>query len=321
METKAINERLVLGQLTAFSGEELKNLAMAMGLELPSSWNKARMAERMVRWMSECPVSAAGWFSHPLLKELRNLAGKTAVEEPIRLERRAPVMAEQLLAVGLAQWQGSALLIWPLAFAIARASDEAQEKALFEMDLCAEGMLCAYGILEENEWLERLCALFPDWNRAIAARCLRARLELLCVAQRLTRQGLRWWADAQMDEPLKWIGWYLTNRDMPYRQYLKDEYRLAALTGWIQEPPEKKALMDLLIAHGERREDAEDLLTMDMLERQNHPECGELPDFIAHIVQHHPDEEANVRTLYLAHCRHMALWKCRGDTLENQERA
>ena len=319
METKAFDEGTCIAQLMGFTKDELRDLSAAMGLPVAAFWSKDRICRAMVQAMGENPASTADWFSHPLLKELRDLSEHGRPAEPMMLGHQAPAMAEQLLAVGLAEWHGRALMIWPMAFQIAMASDEEREKARFQVDLCAEGMLCAYGIMEEGEWVRHMTALWEGWSEAQMARHLRARLELLDMTQHLIRQGRRWWADIQMDEPGQWVKWYLENQRMGYRMYSKREYRNAALTGWIQEPQEKEEIIKILTGHGMEQSQAEDALTMDMLECQNHPGREEAPGFVRHFVEHHPSEGERITELYRAYCRNMALWIYKGDTAKSRE--
>lgn len=319
METKVFDEGTCIDQLMGFTKDELRDLSAAMGVPVAAFWSKDRICRAMVQAMGENPVSTADWFSHPLLKELRDLSEYGIPAEPMILEYQAPAMAEQLLTVGLAEWRGRALMIWPMAFQIAAASDEEREKERFQVDLCAEGMLCAYGIMEEGEWVRRMTALWERWSEAQMARHLCARLELLDMTQRLVRQGRRWWADIQMDEPGQWVKWYLENQEMEYRIYSAREYRKAALTGWIREPQEKEEIIKLLTGHGMEQSQAEDALTMEMLERQNHPGREEAPGFVRHFVERHPLEGERITELYRAYCRNMALWIYKGDTAKSRD--
>ena len=83
METKAFDEGTCIAQLMGFTKDELRDLSAAMGLPVAAFWSKDRICRAMVQAMGENPASTADWFSHPLLKELRDLSehGRPAERE------------------------------------------------------------------------------------------------------------------------------------------------------------------------------------------------------------------------------------------------
>ena len=104
METKVFDEGTCIDRLMGFTKDELRDLSAAMGVPVAAFWSKDRICRAMVQAMGENPASTADWFSHPLLKELRDLSEYGIPAEPMILEYQAPAMAAFDRGVGGMAW-------------------------------------------------------------------------------------------------------------------------------------------------------------------------------------------------------------------------
>jgi hypothetical protein len=124
-----------------------------------------------------------------------------------------------------------------------------------------------------------------------------------------------WWFSDLVDEPEEWYAAMQRRSEIPYRPYSRADFIDFAVFAFCEPPRHYDELFALLQASGMDEEDAETILTEDIMNHRCQAEVHlDLPEFIRDIVARQSMQEAKkVLDLYIEFVNSIPTWLNKGN--------
>lgn len=300
---------------------EMQVNAIHFGENFPASWNKPKMADKLAQLYLENAAMFMRTLSMDTLIFVRGLHEKN-------LNGRIPAYSDnddfqavlddvlmELEIWGLVDYREEKIDVAAfLVSMIAGKLDAMHERVVMwqEMEDCAQGILLAYGLIAERRYIQILETCFPEMGSDELLSFLLHRTGICLTSMEMPMNNEIWWFHSAIEDA---EGWYLAiqaRKDIPYRDYTKDEYMDAAYRGVAKVPRNLEKLAGWLRGKGMPEEEALDrLLCMAF----DHASCLEIrhgiPEIIADLMDKDPE---HILDLWAAFQNDTPLWINKGHT-------
>lgn len=302
---------------------DMEHNALILGEKIPMSWNKEKMSKRLAEIYeknSEAFLCILSMYVLLFIKEIHNnrLNGKIhayADDEDNNL--LVNELCDQLEPWGLIEYNAGMIIISDMLINLVKRKMKAAESEIVvwqEMEICVQGILNTYGLLEEEHLLSILNDCFPDLSRDDIKSFLLRRTYLLSIAIQIPVEEQIWWFEESIDDVSGWY-WAMKNRkEIPYRIYTIDQYMQAALDGLPKEPKNFDALVEMLCEYGMSEEEAKENLLFAATER-----CmalhvkHDLPEFIHRVYWDGKKDLQHFLDLFMEFENDTPLWINKGN--------
>lgn len=300
---------------------DMQDIAEMFGETLPSSWKKEQMSQRLAEIYEQSVHAILPMLSLMVVSFLRmifekGLNGKLHASDYNFDAKCAPLdqLYDQLEYLGLIDYTGVKISVADILKNVVTNDQTDEQLAEWQqMEMCAEGIIMAYGILEERVFHRMFNDCYPDMNREETSAFLNHRLELLTQCGRICINGETWWFSGLIDDPEDWYIMMNTRKDIPYRKYTRNEYIEISITGLTRKPKNFDKLVTILIKNGMSQDEAEATLYSAAIDH-----CCQLdirsgiPDFIKEHTWDSMREAERIIGLYNEFANDTPIWYNKG---------
>jgi hypothetical protein len=302
---------------------DMQDIAEMFGEKLPEYWPKERMAHRLEEIYTREAGDLLAMFSYPVIsflasffeKEPSGILDSTRDTDPVFGDMEQ--IYDQLEYMGLIDFEAGRGTVSPflpdVVLKIRTLPHQLEEWQ--EMELCALGILDVYGLMEESHFLDVFYECYPRFSRDQAYSFLSRRIEIRIMSYVTDMGSGFWWFSDLVDEPEEWYAAMQRRAEIPYRPYSRADFIDFAVFAFCDPPRHYDELFGLLLASGLDEEDAETVLTEDIMGHRCQAETHlDLPEFIRDIVSSQSMPEAKkVLDLYIEFVNSIPTWLNKGN--------
>lgn len=274
---------------------DMQDIAQMFGERIPQSWIKDRMAQRVATIYEQNIPALLPMLSYitiasllAIFQQKRN--GKLPAVFSEEDKELAPFnhMLLQLEYLGLVDYaRGKVNIAAILEDALSRKQMVSEEQLTQwnTMELCALGILHAYGMLEKKTFHQIFRECYPELDELAVATYLNRRIAVRSAYSEARMENGTWLFIDQMEEPGRWFHALQSREDIPYRKYSREEYVTLATTGFLNKPKRYDELLTILLAQGMGRKEAESTLRSAAMEHRIHLDIksASIPNFVKDI--------------------------------------
>lgn len=304
---------------------EMQVNAMHFGENFPASWNKPKMADKLAQMYLENAVIFMRTLSMDTLLFIseiheKNLNGRIpAYSEDDDFQAVLDDVLMQLEVWGLVDYcEGKIDVAGFLVSMVAGKLDAMRERVVMwqEMEDCAQGVLLAYGLIEERRYIKILEACFPEMGDDELLSFLLLRTGICLTAMEMPMNSETWWFHSSIEDIESWYEAIQARKNIPYREYTKDEYVDAAYRGVAKAPRNLEKLAERLRGKGISKEEARDGLLYTAFEHASRLEIRHgIPKIVADLILDSDDKESEqVLNLFMTFQNDTPLWINKGHT-------
>ncbi len=300
--------------------------ASVFGEKIPMSWNKEKMSKRLSEIYEqniEQFLPILSMYVLLFIQEIhkRKLNGKLhayASDEDNNL--LVNELCDQLEPWGLIGFNAGMITIPDMLFDLVNRKIKKMESQIIawqEIELCAQGIIYTYGLLEEEHFFRIMTDCFPNMRYDEIKTFILRRTRIRIMAIRFPVEEQTWWFADSIDDISSWY-WALKDREnIPYRKYTKQEYMQAALEGLPKEPKNLDSLIEILCEHGMSEEEAEDTLMDAAIDNCQTLDIKHgLPEFVHDVDWESKDDLQHFLDLFMEFQNDTPLWYNKGNTPE-----
>lgn len=292
---------------------------------IPSSWNKERMAHRLSEIYQEHYDDFLSMFNMSVIVFIRmifedNLNGKMKAYDYGSSGKYVYLdeFYHQLEFMGLIHYSGGVIRIPEFLRNLVLRDFDSIEDHLIELDSmgkCALGIIDAYGILEEQLFLEMFTECYPHLSTEEIVDFLSRRIELLSCCSFLETEDGVWRFSYIINDPESWYLEMQRRKDIPYKKYTRSEYINIATIGFARKPKNYDILKNLLTENGMTMNEAVDVLRTELIEHFCQLEINtDLPEFLEDLVFNGLPDAQHVLNLYADFINDSPVWLNKGYT-------
>ncbi len=301
---------------------DMQDNAIHFGENLPSSWNKDKMADKLAQiYMQNSDAFLSILSLHVLLFMLEIFEEKKNGQVPAyaRDEETRLLLDElcgQLELWGLIDYSAGKLKIASFMENVVNKLEDMQDQVveLQEIEECAQGILMTYGLLEEQHFLRILKVCFPDWSMDDMKAFLMRRANMMALSMRVPTKDGFWWFHSSIDSISDWYWAMQDRKDMPYCMYTKDDFLNTAMNGLVKEPKNFVPLLKMLRDKGLSEFEAEDFLVSIALEHCCSLKIYGVPQDITELEWKSQEELQSFIDLFVEFQNDTPLWINKGFT-------
>ncbi len=298
--------------------------AIHFGEDMPSSWNKEKMAQKLAQIYMENTENFLSMLSlHALLFISEVFEQKINGQVPLQSkEKKAQAMLDdvrpQLEVWGLVQYKNGGIHIADFLGEFIRKrlpsiKDIAVE--MQEMENCVLGIFIAYGFIEEGQFIKILSRCFPQIEAEKIRSFIYHRTNLHLVLIYVSVEDETWWFYHTVDNMSEWYSAIRERTHIPYREYSKEEYIDMFLRGFVKTPKNFDKLVKIMCEKGMSKQEAMLSLIMEAVDYGCQLEMSRFdPEFMHELIWDSDEEIKRFFDLLMEFYNDTPLWINKGFT-------
>lgn len=297
--------------------------ALIFGEKIPMSWNKEKMSRRLAEIYEQNINEFLSILSMYVLFFIQEIHKKRhngkihAYDNDETNNILVNELCDQLEPWGLIEYNAGMITIPDMLIHLVKRKVKAAESQIVawqEIELCAQGIIYTYGLLEEEHLLSILIDCFSNMGYDDIKKFILRRTRIRIMAMRIPIEEQIWWFADSIEDISSWY-WTIHDREnIPYRKYTKSEYIKTALEGLPKEPKNLDALVEMLCCCGMSEEEAEDCLMEAAIDHCQTLDIKHgLPEFLQEIDWESKDDLQHFIDLFMEFENDTPLWFNKGN--------